>query len=105
MDYSWNHVRKLGGSGYEYFDIYDVDCGSLNGGNGELPQPEYEAEAVEQRQICVYVQNQILFYDRVSVLLGARRDGVWSRSFGGAKVDWSAATSRAARWCAASHPS
>src|SRR5690606_12252482 len=25
IDYSWNHVRKVGGFGIEYIDIYDID--------------------------------------------------------------------------------
>lgn len=95
IDYSWNHVRKRGGFGYEVIDIYDIDYDALNGWNGGLPQPEYDAEDVEQRQLGFYLQDQIRLWDRVSIVLGARRDDVWASSFAGAKEDWSATTFRA----------
>ncbi|WP_396936544.1 TonB-dependent siderophore receptor, partial [Mycolicibacterium sp.] len=30
VDYTWNHVRKTGGYGYEYIDIYDIDYAALS---------------------------------------------------------------------------
>jgi iron complex outermembrane receptor protein len=95
VDYSWNHVRKRGGFGYEVIDIYDIDYDAINGWDGGLPQPEYDAEDVEQRQLGFYVQDQIRLYDRVSIMFGARRDDVWSSSFAAPKEDWSATTFRA----------
>lgn len=74
IDYSWNHVRKVGGYGYEYFDIYDPDYDSLSDYGGGLPQPAGPAEDVEQKQLGFYLQDQIRIQDRVSVVLGVRHD-------------------------------
>ncbi|MXO70966.1 TonB-dependent siderophore receptor [Alteraurantiacibacter buctensis] len=95
VDYSWNHVRKRGGFGYETIDIYDIDYDAINGWNGGLPQPEYDAEDIEQRQLGFYLQDQIRFADRVSVVLGVRRDQVKSDNFGTREVDTGATSFRA----------
>lgn len=95
VDYSWNHVRKVGGYGYEYIDIYDIAYGSISDHGGGLPQPSGPAENVEQDQLGFYLQDQIRFQDRVSVVLGVRRDRVTSRSFGGPQEEWNATTFRA----------
>jgi len=95
VDYSWNHVRKVGGFGYEVINIYDIDYNAISDHDGGLPQPSGPAEDVEQRQLGFYVQDQIRLWDRVSVVLGARRDDVWASAFAGPKQDWSATTFRA----------
>jgi len=95
IDYSWNHVRKTGGFGLEYIDIYDIDYDAISDFGGGLPQPSAPSEDVEQTQLGVYLQDQIRLFDRVSIVLGARRDRVTSRSFGGARVAQSATTFRA----------
>lgn len=95
VDYSWNHVRKRGGFGYEVIDIYDIDYGAISDWGGGLPSPEYDAEDVEQEQLGFYVQDQIRLFDRVSVVLGARRDNVKTDSFGTRSIDTSATSLRA----------
>ena len=95
VDYSWNHVRKVGGYGYEYIDIYDIDYDRLSDHGGGLPQPAGPAEDVEQRQLGFYLQDQVRLWDRVSVVVGARYDDVWSSAFGGAKAKDDALTLRA----------
>lgn len=95
VDYSWNHVRKIGGFGIEYIDIYDIDYDALSDYGGGLPQPSGPAEDVEQDQLGFYLQDQIRLWDKVSVVLGARRDHVTSRSFDGPKETWNATTFRA----------
>jgi iron complex outermembrane receptor protein len=96
VDYSWNHVRKRGGFGYEAIDIYDIDYDAINGWNGGLPQPEYDAENVEQEQLGFYLQDQIRLWDRVSVVLGARHDDANADdALFGAGYDTSATTFRA----------
>ncbi|GAA0733412.1 TonB-dependent siderophore receptor [Sphingomonas japonica] len=95
VDYSWNHVRKTGGFGIEYIDIYDIDYDALSDFGGGLPPGAAPSEDVEQTQLGVYVQDQIRLWDRVSVVLGARRDHVSSRSFAGTPVEHDATTFRA----------
>lgn len=70
IDYSWHHVRKVGGFGYEYIDIYDLDYASLSDFGGGLPPPSQPSEDVEQRQIGIYVQDQIRWYRSCSVPAG-----------------------------------
>jgi len=69
IDYSWNEVRKRGGFGYEIVDLYDIDHDALT-----IPPLDQYATRESQKQLGVYVQDQIRFFDRVSVVLGARRD-------------------------------
>lgn len=95
VDYSWNHVRKTGGYGYEYIDIYDIDYDALSDFGGGLPPGAAPYEDVEAEQLGIYVQDQIRLWDRVSIVLGARRDYVNSDSFGLEAVDASATTFRA----------
>ena len=82
IDYSWSHVRKRGGFGLEYIDIYDIDYDAISDWGGGLPQPEYDSENVEQKQLGFYLQNQIRFFDRVSLVLGLRHDDASATSFG-----------------------
>lgn len=95
IDYSFNSVRKTGGFAYEVFDIYDIDYDALSDYGGGLPTPTYVAEDVEQDQLGIYVQDQIRFADRVSLVLGARRDWTSAQSMGGATRRDAASTFRA----------
>jgi iron complex outermembrane receptor protein len=73
LDYSWNRVTKRGGFGIETIDIYNIDYGALT-----IPTITGPASRESQKQLGVYLQDQIRFWDRVSVVLGARRDHVTS---------------------------
>ncbi|WP_120716961.1 TonB-dependent siderophore receptor [Tsuneonella amylolytica] len=95
VDFSFNRVRKTGGFAYEVFDIYDIDYDSLSDYGGGLPTPTYVAEDVQQDQLGVYLQNQVRFLDRISVVLGARRDWTSARSFASPRQFDSATTIRA----------
>ncbi|MCX7283459.1 MAG: TonB-dependent siderophore receptor [Novosphingobium sp.] len=95
VDYSTNSVRKTGGFAYETFDIFNIDHAALSDYGGGLPTPTYVAEDVDQSQLGLYLQDQIRLHDRVSVVLGARRDWTRARSFGGAWRKNSATTFRA----------
>jgi iron complex outermembrane receptor protein len=75
VDYSWNKVRKRGVFGYEVIDLYDIDTDALL-----TYEPSGALTTESQKQLGVYVQDQIRFYDRVSVVLGARRDRVTGSS-------------------------
>lgn len=75
VDYSWNKVQKRGVLGFDIVDLYDIDYDAL---------ATYDASGAftteSQKQLGVYVQDQIRLYDRVSVVLGARRDRVTGSS-------------------------
>ena len=71
VDYSWNRVRKRGGFGLDTVDIYAIDPSLLTN-----PTLDQYATRESQKQLGLYVQDQIRFADRVSVVLGARRDRV-----------------------------
>lgn len=88
VDYSWNSVKKRAGFGVEVIDIYNIDRDALL-----IPaiSPDFDKES--QKQIGFYVQDQIRFYDRVSVVLGARRDHV--RTAGSPSTTDNATTFRA----------
>ncbi|WP_070158263.1 TonB-dependent siderophore receptor [Sphingobium phenoxybenzoativorans] len=73
LDYSWNKVGKRGVLGVEMIDIYDIDYDALQEYD---PTGPYAYDS--QKQLGIYVQDQIRLYDRVSVVLGARRDRVTS---------------------------
>ncbi|WOF42650.1 TonB-dependent siderophore receptor [Sphingopyxis indica] len=75
LDYSWNKVGKRYAGGYEIIDLYDIDYDALLTYDPSGPFAEES-----QKQLGVYVQDQIRFYDRVSVVLGARRDRVTGSS-------------------------
>ena len=95
IDYSFNSVYKTGGLAYEVFDIYDIDYAALSDYDGGLPTPTYVAEDVDQDQVGIYFQDQIRFADRVSIVLGARRDWTSAQSMGGATRRDAATTFRA----------
>lgn len=73
IDYSWNKVGKRGAFNMEVIDIYDIDYDAL-----QAIEPAGPYAYDSQKQLGVYVQDQIRFFDRVSVVLGARRDRVTS---------------------------
>ncbi|WP_313394027.1 TonB-dependent siderophore receptor [Sphingobium yanoikuyae] len=75
IDYSWNKVSKRYAGGYELVDLYDIDYDAL-----ATYDPTGPFISDSQKQLGVYVQDQIRFYDRVSVVLGARRDRVTGSS-------------------------
>ena len=84
VDYSSNRVRKEGGFAYETIDIYNVDFGALSDFGGGIPTAAFpgflgaSSEDSSQKQLGVYLQDQIRLWDRVSVVLGGRRDSVRS---------------------------
>ncbi|MBB4610700.1 TonB-dependent siderophore receptor [Sphingomonas yabuuchiae] len=71
VDYSWNQVRKSDNYGYQVIDLYDIDYTSI-------VEPPLVAPFTRdtQKQLGLYVQDQIRLWDRVSMVLGARRDRV-----------------------------
>ena len=76
LDYSWNKVGKryADTTGVtELVDLYDIDYDALL---TYTPSGPYSYDS--QKQLGIYVQDQIRFFDRVSVVLGARRDRVTS---------------------------
>ena len=75
VDYSWNQVRKSDNYGYQVIDLYDIDYASI-------VEPPLVAPFTRdtQKQLGLYVQDQIRLWDRVSVVLGARRDHVRTAS-------------------------
>ena len=75
LDYSWNKVGKRNAGGREVIDLYDIDYDALRTYDPAGPFT-YES----QKQLGVYLQDQIRFYDRVSVVLGGRRDHVTNSS-------------------------
>lgn len=95
IDYSFNTVHKTAGFAIEAIDIYDIDYDALSDYGGGLPTPTYVSEDVEQDQLGFYVQDQIRFFDRVSIVLGARRDWTSAQSMGGPTRHDAATTFRA----------
>ncbi|AOR80721.1 TonB-dependent siderophore receptor [Novosphingobium resinovorum] len=90
IDYSWNKVGKRYAAtpgitydangtphfdGIEKIDIYDINYDALQTYD---PSGPYAYES--QKQLGIYVQDQIRAFDRVSVVVGARRDRVTGSS-------------------------
>jgi iron complex outermembrane receptor protein len=77
IDYSWNKVGKRYATvpELEIVDLYDIDYDAL-----KTYDPSGSFTYESQKQLGVYVQDQIRFFDRVSVVLGARRDRVTGSS-------------------------
>jgi iron complex outermembrane receptor protein len=72
LDYSWNRVgKRFATTALETVDLYDIDYASL-----QTYDPSGPFAYDSQKQLGVYVQDQIRFFDRVSVIVGARRDHV-----------------------------
>ncbi|WP_245638507.1 TonB-dependent siderophore receptor [Croceicoccus bisphenolivorans] len=101
IDYSWNRVRKQSGLALETIDIYDIDYDSLSDYAGSIPMEGADGfiyasqEDVSQKQIGFYLQDQVRLWDRVSVVLGLRRDEARSDSFGTEVYDTGATSFRA----------
>src|SRR3546814_344906 len=75
IDYSWNKIAKRYAGGAELVDLYDIDYDAL-----ATYDPTGPFITESQKQLGIYVQDQIRFFDRVSVVLGARRDRVTGSS-------------------------
>lgn len=73
IDYSWNKVGKRAAdtSAVEIVDLYDIDYDALR-----TYDPSGPFAYDSQKQLGVYVQDQVRLFDRVSVIVGARRDHV-----------------------------
>lgn len=80
VDYSWNEVNKRSAPSVPAtIDLYDIDYTAI-----PTPEPTGPfARETAQRQLGLYVQDQIRMWDRVSVVLGARRDRVSTRGAAG----------------------
>lgn len=75
LDYSWNKVRKSDNyDSSQVIDLYDIDYASI-------VEPPIVAPfaTTSQRQRGLYAQDQIRFWDRVSVVLGVRNDRLRTR--------------------------
>ncbi|WP_420142725.1 TonB-dependent siderophore receptor [Sphingomonas sp.] len=92
VDYSWNRVRKNSGYGYEFIDIYNIDYDALSDYGGGIPTGNPTSEDTSQKQLGFYIQDQIRLWDRVSIVLGGRRDHVRSRAAPGTPVETDNAT-------------
>lgn len=77
LDYSWNKVGKRYANGFEIIDLYNINQAAL-----QTYDPSGPFTEDSQKQLGIYVQDQIRFYDRVSVVLGARRDHVTTSAGG-----------------------
>src|SRR3546814_185123 len=74
VDYSWNKVgKRYVTTVREVVDLYDIDYDAL-----ATYDPSGPFASDSQKQLGIYIQDQIRFYDRVSLVLGARRDRVTS---------------------------
>jgi iron complex outermembrane receptor protein len=101
IDYSRSRVRKTGGYGYEFFDLFTPDYAALSDYGGSIPTPAdpnfvfASSEDTVTKQLGFYVQDQIRLWDRISIVLGARRDDVSSQVPGSAKEEADATSFRA----------
>ncbi|WP_395397562.1 TonB-dependent siderophore receptor [Novosphingobium sp. BL-8A] len=77
IDYAWNKVSKRSGYGYDIIDLYNIDYDALT-----IPTIGEDWTTSGQKQLGVYVQDQIRLYDRVSIVLGGRHDRVDNRGGG-----------------------
>ncbi|KQN33072.1 TonB-dependent siderophore receptor [Sphingomonas sp. Leaf38] len=76
LDYSWNKVgKRFATTALETVDLYDIDYDAL-----QTYDPGGPFAYDSQKQLGVYLQDQIRFFDRVSVIVGARRDHVTNSS-------------------------
>lgn len=76
IDYSWNRVgKRYAATTLETIDLYDIDYDAL-----KTYDPSGPFTFESQKQLGVYLQDQIRLYDRVSVIVGARRDHVTNSS-------------------------
>jgi len=75
VDYSWSKVGKRYAGGIEEIDLYDIDYEAL-----QTYQPTGPFSRETLSQLGIYAQDQVRFWDRVSVVLGVRRDRVRNSS-------------------------
>lgn len=72
IDYSWNRVgKRYATTALEVVDLYDIDYDALR-----TYDPAGPFAKDSQKQLGIYAQDQIRLFDRVSVIVGARRDHV-----------------------------
>src|SRR3546814_13744796 len=71
IDYSWNKVQKRSAGGFELVDLYDLDYDAP-----ATYDPTGPFTTESQKQLGIYVQDQIRFYDRTPVVLAAPPDRV-----------------------------
>lgn len=90
IDYSWNRVRKASAFDVQTVDLYDIDRDAVL-----APEVDGPFGRDTQKQLGVYVQDQIRLWDRVSVVLGARHDHVRNASLSLATGDTARTTDRA----------
>ncbi|SEN69655.1 iron complex outermembrane recepter protein [Sphingomonas gellani] len=90
VDYSWNRVRKSDNYDFQEIDLYNIDYGSIL-------EPALIAPFTRdsQKQLGLYVQDQVRLWDRVSVVLGARHDRVKGASLDTTSGDTSRTTDTA----------
>lgn len=74
LDYSWNEVRKRSIFQTQTIDIYNIDYDAIL-----APEVTGPFDRNSQRQRGLYAQDQIRFWDRVSVVLGVRNDRLRTR--------------------------
>lgn len=95
-DYSWNRVRKEGGYDYELIDIYNIDYDALSDYGGSYPTGlGTYTEDTKGTQLGFYLQDQIRLWDRISIVIGARRDHVTAESAGSPQESWNHTSLRA----------
>lgn len=71
LDYSWNAVSRQRTTAQQVVDLYALDPATLL-----TPTATGPFVRQSQKQLGVYAQDQIRFWERVSVVLGARHDRV-----------------------------
>jgi iron complex outermembrane receptor protein len=79
VDYSWNKVSKQYGFDLQTIDLYNIDRNAIL-----TPEPTGDWATESQKQLGFYLQDQIAVWDRIHIVLGARRDRLEST---GGKVD------------------
>lgn len=89
VDYSWNKVGITSAYDYQTIDLYNIDYATL-----ATPVATAPYSRTTQSQLGLYAQDQLRFYDRVSLVLGVRRDHVIGHS-GATRTSDSATTFRA----------
>lgn len=101
VDYSWNRVRKTGAYAYGTIDIYAPDYAALPDFGGGLPNsadPGFlggDSEDTSQKQLGFYIQDQVRIWEKVTLILGGRRDHVRTQTVGSAAIKDNATSLRA----------
>lgn len=91
IDYSWSTVRKR--TGYGAFPLHEINIYNIDYDAIPTPVPTDDTRE-SQEQVGLYIQDQIRMWDRVSVVLGARRDYVRSENLGASPQSDSATSFR-----------